>query len=358
MTVFLAGAISLSLQPQGAYAIEDKPEDLNNAIESADGSGSRAVIKGYLDHCNSFGLTINNPQYEKCILDRCADMKTRQYRDVCVRYAFLRPASQPCGYLLPGGPAESNPPAYLSCVTRTRQICNSQGGYAYKGKSPKEFCFLAAALTSSPYYLESNRKSASDGGVKAEQAYKEYLNFVKGGLSPADELVLIDKAFNPGAAPGGPGKEPTKDSDVDGDGVSDDKDKSNIECDKDCMKEKIANAEVVPAALKCKSGGGIQISTSINGNNCIGVSQNGGIDDNPIINLLRIVLKVATAGVGLVVAAMIVVAGIQYSTSQGNPQRTVAAKQRLINALIGLLMFIFATAILNYVVPGGIIGGV
>ena len=125
MTVFLAGAISLSLQPQGAYAIEDKPEDLNNAIESADGSGSRAVIKGYLDHCNSFGLTINNPQYEKCILDRCADMKTRQYRDVCVRYAFLRPASQPCGYLLPGGPAESNPPAYLSCVTRTRQICNS-----------------------------------------------------------------------------------------------------------------------------------------------------------------------------------------------------------------------------------------
>lgn len=63
-----------------------------------------------------------------------------------------------------------------------------------------------------------------------------------------------------------------KDSDVDGDGVSDDKDKSNIECDKDCMKEKIANAEVVPAALKCKSGGGIQISTKINGNDCIGVS--------------------------------------------------------------------------------------
>jgi len=53
---------------------------------------------------------------------------------------------------------------------------------------------------------------------------------------------------------------------------------------------------------------------------------------------------------------MIVVAGIQYTTSQGNPQKTAEAKNRLVNAIIGLAMFIFAVALLNYLVPGGIFG--
>lgn len=78
----------------------------------------------------------------------------------------------------------------------------------------------------------------------------------------------------------------------------------------------------MPQNLQCSTSSGakgVKISTPIGGTKCIEASQDGGIDDNPIINIMRIILKVASAGVGLVVALMIIIARIGYLNQPGEP---------------------------------------
>jgi hypothetical protein len=62
-----------------------------------------------------------------------------------------------------------------------------------------------------------------------------------------------------------------------------------------------------------------------------------------------------SAIVGIVIVIMIVVGGIQYSAAQDNPQAVQAARTRIINALIGLVLYLFMFAFLQYIVPGGIL---
>ena len=71
---------------------------------------------------------------------------------------------------------------------------------------------------------------------------------------------------------------------------------------------------------------------------------------NPTIDFLA-------AGVGIVVVIMMVIGGIQYITSQDNPQAVSAAKSRIVNALFALLLFAFMYAMLQWLVPGGILNG-
>lgn len=76
-------------------------------------------------------------------------------------------------------------------------------------------------------------------------------------------------------------------------------------------------------------------------------------DHSAIIDLIYSVIKFLTDGVGLVIIASLVVAGIQYITSSGNPEATHKAMARIQSTVIALLIFIFAYAILNYVIPAG-----
>lgn len=74
---------------------------------------------------------------------------------------------------------------------------------------------------------------------------------------------------------------------------------------------------------------------------------------NPITDIMFAIFRFLSAGVGLIVIGSIIVAGIQYSASRGNPQATEASIKRITNAIIGLLIYIFMFAILNSLVPGG-----
>ncbi len=80
------------------------------------------------------------------------------------------------------------------------------------------------------------------------------------------------------------------------------------------------------------------------------------VKDNPIYTLLLDFLKFLTAGVALVVTTLVVVGGIQYMTAGGNPQNTQAAIMRISNALIGLAVYLFMFAILQWLIPGGLFG--
>lgn len=68
---------------------------------------------------------------------------------------------------------------------------------------------------------------------------------------------------------------------------------------------------------------------------------------NPFINFLA-------ALVGVAVVISIVIGGIQYGSSAGDPQKAAAAKSRIRNSIIALLTFLFLFALLNFLIPGGL----
>ncbi len=77
--------------------------------------------------------------------------------------------------------------------------------------------------------------------------------------------------------------------------------------------------------------------------------------DNAIFAYLGAIVRFLTAGVGLVITLMIVIGAIQYITSAGNPQGLETAKKKIYHAFEALLLFIFMAAIINYIVPGGLL---
>lgn len=72
-----------------------------------------------------------------------------------------------------------------------------------------------------------------------------------------------------------------------------------------------------------------------------------------LTDILYAFVRFLTDGVGLVVIASLIIAGIQYITSTGNPESTQKAMSRIRSSVIALLVFIFAYAILNYIIPTG-----
>ena len=70
---------------------------------------------------------------------------------------------------------------------------------------------------------------------------------------------------------------------------------------------------------------------------------------NPVVKLLA-----AVAGVAVVLS--IVIGGIQYASAGGDSTKVAAARNRIQQAIIALLAFIFLLAFINWIIPGGING--
>jgi hypothetical protein len=89
----------------------------------------------------------------------------------------------------------------------------------------------------------------------------------------------------------------------------------------------------------CKADGGYK---SLNKDNC------------QIIKIITLFTKALSGIAGLVIIAMIILGGIQYSAAGADPSKVQAAKQKIFNALLALLLLVFGFAILQWLVPGGI----
>lgn len=76
---------------------------------------------------------------------------------------------------------------------------------------------------------------------------------------------------------------------------------------------------------------------------------------NPILDAMFAIIRFLTLGAGLVMIGSMIVAGIQYSASKGDPQATAAALKRIANTFGALLLFIFIYAIANWLVPAGLL---
>jgi hypothetical protein len=84
-----------------------------------------------------------------------------------------------------------------------------------------------------------------------------------------------------------------------------------------------------------------------------------GISNDPktggaIVNYARGWLRMLNGAVGLFIMLMLVISGIQYITSAGEPSAVKAAKGRLMNTVIGLVAFLSMYAILGFILPGGL----
>lgn len=93
----------------------------------------------------------------------------------------------------------------------------------------------------------------------------------------------------------------------------------------------------------------VEVGVEVDGTHCIQNSE--GLENNAIVVYLRYFIQFLTAGVGLVITIMIAVAGFQYITARDNPQAVQAAKDKIWNAIIALILFILMYAILSYLVP-------
>lgn len=100
-------------------------------------------------------------------------------------------------------------------------------------------------------------------------------------------------------------------------------------------------------------------STGSKGNNGCGtdtsiIKCDPGSDENPIINLLQQAVKVLYGVIGVLAVVVIMVAGVIYGTAGDREDRVKLAKTMITNTVIGILLYVFMTVILNFLVPGGV----
>lgn len=76
---------------------------------------------------------------------------------------------------------------------------------------------------------------------------------------------------------------------------------------------------------------------------------------NPIYDYLRAIIRFIAGIFGILAVLIVIISGIQYITSSGNPQAIAAAKKRLVNVIISIVLFVLMFGILNYLIPGGVL---
>lgn len=80
-------------------------------------------------------------------------------------------------------------------------------------------------------------------------------------------------------------------------------------------------------------------------------------DGNGINGILHLIINIMTGIIGILAVAGIVFSGLQYSTSAGDVAKMAKAKNRIVQIVIGLIVFAVMWVILDFLIPGGILAG-
>jgi hypothetical protein len=68
---------------------------------------------------------------------------------------------------------------------------------------------------------------------------------------------------------------------------------------------------------------------------------------NPTMNLL-------TVAFGLIAVISLIIGSINYTTSEGDPQKASKAKQRIFNTVVAVAAYMFLYGFLQFLIPGGV----
>ena len=107
----------------------------------------------------------------------------------------------------------------------------------------------------------------------------------------------------------------------------------------------IAGSVFIPkVALATSSCGGAETS----------VISCDGTGSAAIINIIKQVIKILTAGVLVAAVGAVIYGAFLYTTSEGSPDKIKKAREVWTNTVIGIIMFAFMVAITNFIIPGGV----
>lgn len=106
--------------------------------------------------------------------------------------------------------------------------------------------------------------------------------------------------------------------------------------------------------------GGVSQTIGADGGECGGaktviITCNGQKGEQAIGDLLKQFVLILSLGVGIVATGAIIFGAILYSSARDNASQTQQAIGVIRNAVIGIILYIFMVAIVNWLVPGGVI---
>ncbi len=76
-------------------------------------------------------------------------------------------------------------------------------------------------------------------------------------------------------------------------------------------------------------------------------------DNEDLISSVKTIINVVLGVLALVAVVMIIVGGISYTTSQGDPTKATKARNTILYSIIGLVISLLAFAIVNFVIQEG-----
>ena len=72
-------------------------------------------------------------------------------------------------------------------------------------------------------------------------------------------------------------------------------------------------------------------------------------DGNALMNTTQVIINVVIGVLGIVAVAIIVIGGVNFTLSQGDPAKTKKAKDTIMYGIIGIVVALLAYAIVNFV---------
>lgn len=76
--------------------------------------------------------------------------------------------------------------------------------------------------------------------------------------------------------------------------------------------------------------------------------------EDAIFKVLGDIIKILTGLIGLVALAAVIYGAILYGSASDSPENIKKAREIWTNVVIGLVLFAFMSAILNFIIPGGV----
>ena len=95
---------------------------------------------------------------------------------------------------------------------------------------------------------------------------------------------------------------------------------------------------------------GINICSNGNENSVYCKNKNTG--ETQVNGIIKTIVEVLLTAVGAISIIMIVIGGIMFALSSGDAQKAAKARNTILYAVVGLIVSVFASAIVNFVFDG------
>lgn len=97
---------------------------------------------------------------------------------------------------------------------------------------------------------------------------------------------------------------------------------------------------------------GIDICSKENENDNSVYCQNKDKGEDQVNGIIKTIVEVLLMAVGAISIIMIVIGGILFALSSGDTQKAAKARSTILYAVVGLIVSVFASAIVNFVFDG------